>query len=312
MAYPIQKLVQAATLYYKSGNTQQEIAEKMNISRQTVINMLAAAKEQKIVEIKINNPLKDSQSLSQQLVERFNLKGAVVLPYNSLSDNLINDILANRATSYISDLIGNGNKKIGIGWGRTVYSLITAFEPKATKNTIVFPLMGATDQTTPFFMSNELVRNFAEKITAETQYAYIPANPSNSEDAKLFRKTSSYIHLNKLWGNMDIAIVGLGINPAIDELIRERYPGEDSMRISNQIAGDISTNYFDIDGNFFDINSDMLHASYSDLSKAKRVVAIAGGLSKYSAILGALRTHVITDLITDMGTCQKILDSFED
>lgn len=309
MAYPIQKLIQAATLYYKSGNTQQEIAEKMNVSRQTVINMLTAAKEQKIVEIKIHNPLKESKTLSQQLIDKFGLSGAVVLPYNSLSDSLITDIIANRATSYIAELIGTGNKKIGIGWGRSVYSFITSFEPKTTKNSIVFPLMGATDQTTPFFMSNELVRSFAEKIAAQTQYAYIPANPSNSDDANLFRKTSSYIHLNQLWGDMDIAIVGLGINPAIDELIRERYPGEESVVISNQIAGDISTNYFDINGKFFDMGSDMLHASHLDLSKAKRVVAIAGGISKYPAILGALRTGIITDIITDMGTCKKILET---
>ncbi len=307
MSYPIQKLVQVATLYYKSGNTQQEIAEKMNISRQTVINMLTEAKEQKIVEITIHNPLKESKQLSQQLIDKFNLKGAVVMPYSSFSDDLMKDILASRATSYVSDLIENGNKKIGIGWGRTIYSFITLFEPKATKNTIVFPLMGATDKTTPFFMSNELVRNFAEKITAKTQYAYIPANPSNSEDAKLFRKTSAYIHLSSLWSDIDIAIVGLGINPSIDELIRERYPGENAMKISDYIAGDISTNYFNINGDFIDISSDMLHASHTDLSKAKRVVAIAGGLSKYSSILGALKTGIITDIITDMETCSKIL-----
>ena len=309
MAYPIQNLIQVATLYYKSGNTQKEIANKMNVSRQTVINMLIAAKEQKIVEIKINNPLQDSQDLSRQLVKKYHLKGAVVLPYSSLSDNLINDIVASRATSYVSDLIAKGNKKIGIGWGRTIYSFITSYDPTPIKNSIVFPLMGATDQTTPFFMSNELARSFAEKTSAETQYAYIPANPANSEDAKLFRKTSSYLHLSELWRSIDVAIVGLGINPTVEELIRDRYPGEEHLQISQQIAGDICTNYFDINGQFLDIGPDLLHASYNDLANAKRVVAIAGGLCKYSAILGALKTNLITDIITDMGVCEKILEA---
>ena len=117
------------------------------------------------------------------------------------------------------------------------------------------------------------------------------------------------MHLSSLWSDIDIAIVGPGINPATDELIRERYPGEDTMKISGHIAGDISTNYFNINGEVIDIGSDMLHASHIDLSKAKRVVAIAGGISKYSSILGALKTGIITDIITDVETCSKILEN---
>ncbi|MBP3436396.1 MAG: hypothetical protein J6K61_00605 [Clostridia bacterium] len=308
MKYSIDKLVEAATLYYKYEYTQQEIAKKLNLSRQTVISMLAEAKKQNIIEIKINNPLEESKELSSKLKEMYNLSEAIVLPYTSMDENLISLFLADRATEHINRLIGNGNKKIGIGWGRTVCHFINAFTRRETENTVVFPLMGATDHTQPYFMSNELARNFVEKISAKTQYAYVPANPSDSKDSDLFKKTASYAMLHSLWESIDIAIVGLGMNPSLEKLVRDRYPGEDTLKITSSIVGDVCINYFDINGKLVDIGPEMIHASLAEFAKAKRVVAIAGGASKFCAIKGALSTGVITDIILDMGVCEKLLE----
>ena len=50
---------EVATLYYKKNMTQQEIAETLHLSRQTVSKLLSDAIEEKIVEIIIHNPEKD-------------------------------------------------------------------------------------------------------------------------------------------------------------------------------------------------------------------------------------------------------------
>ena len=60
-------MVRAAQLYYLYENNQKEISQKLGISRAQVSRLLTAAREEGIVEIKINNPFLDETELEQAL-----------------------------------------------------------------------------------------------------------------------------------------------------------------------------------------------------------------------------------------------------
>jgi DNA-binding transcriptional regulator LsrR (DeoR family) len=47
----------AAWLYYASGNTQEEIAAKLNLSRPGAQRLIALAMEEGIVKVRINHPI---------------------------------------------------------------------------------------------------------------------------------------------------------------------------------------------------------------------------------------------------------------
>ena len=61
---------EVATLYYKKNLTQQEIAETLHLTRQTVSKLLNDAIEEKIVEIIIHDPQKDCKELEEQIFLR--------------------------------------------------------------------------------------------------------------------------------------------------------------------------------------------------------------------------------------------------
>ena len=52
----LQMLLQVARLYYERDMTQQEIAGRLNITRQKVSRLLLAARADGIVQITINDP----------------------------------------------------------------------------------------------------------------------------------------------------------------------------------------------------------------------------------------------------------------
>ena len=58
---------EVATLYYKKNLTQQEIAETLHLTRQTVSKLLSDAIEEKIVEIIIHDPQKDCKELENSV-----------------------------------------------------------------------------------------------------------------------------------------------------------------------------------------------------------------------------------------------------
>ena len=152
-------------------------------------------------------------------------------------------------------------------------------------------------------MSNELARNFADKIGAKVKYAWFPYRPDSIDDCKLFKKTSYYERLHELWEDIDIAVLGIGNTEIIQ--IFGRIFGYSEKCIS--AIGDISTHFFDKDGKLVKLYENTLCATKEHLKNAKNTVAIACGDDKAEAIIGAMRTQIIDTLITDEYTAKRIL-----
>jgi DNA-binding transcriptional regulator LsrR (DeoR family) len=308
----LQTLVQVAIMYYNENLTQQEISSKLKTTRQTVSKLINEARNRGIVQIKIHNPLNDIETLALRLEETFNINKAIVLPGNFTDESLTRSIIAQRATEYISRLIDQKTLNIGLSWGRTVYNFIQFFEGiEKCRELNIFPLVGASSEAAPYFMVNEMIRVFAEKLHAKPNFIYSPVNPGSSEEYGLFSRTLAYRTIASLWKKIDLAIVGIGSFHDKLETSRQEYPGEREIAsnlISKNVIGDICTNYFDIDGNIIKPSDyhRLISISEEDLRKVKRIVALAGGLEKVDAIIGALKTGLITDIILDEKTAREI------
>ncbi len=275
----------------------------MNLSRQTVSKLLNDAIKEKIVEIKIHNPEIDCKELEQKLCNKFNIRNAVICGVSSADEELCQIMTVKKAVTYIQSIIEKGNQKIAISWGRTIQRLIYEFSDIKTTNNIVFPLFGATDQEQSYFLSNELARSFADKISARVKYAWFPYRPDCIGDCELFKKTSCYKSLCDLWNDIDLAIVGIGSREIIQ--IFGKVFGYNEKCAS--AIGDISTHFFDEDGNIVELYENTLCAEIDALKNAKQTIAVASGKDKTEAIIGALRTQMIDTLITDEYTAKNII-----
>lgn len=293
---------EAATLYYKKKLTQQEIADILNISRQTVSKLISDAVENKIVEIKIHDPDDDCREIEKKLCEKFNLNNAVVCSTSGENEVLRQMQAVKSAIEYLTPLLKSGNKKIAISWGRTIEALISDLEPFETENNIVYPLFGATDTDKPFFLPNELARNLADKLCCKVKSAWFPYLPDSKTDCELFKNTSYYRSVKGLWGKADISIVGIG-----DTTVLKLFEKTFGSKKSTQVVGDIATHFFTKDGQFVPMYENRLCASLDDLKSAQTTVAVACGDKKVTAIKGALKTGVIDVLITDEYTAKLII-----
>lgn len=310
----IQTIVQVALMYYKDNLTQQEIANRLGTTRQNVSKMINEAREKGIVEIKILNPLDNIRSLSEDMEKTFNIKKAVTVACDFKNEQLIREVIAQRAVEHVRDCILMGCRKIGLSWGRTIYGFIDKFDAFAANNELkIFPLVGASDKAAPYFMINEMVRRFAEKVGGEPIFINIPVNPGSDKEYKIFTNTDIYKNIYALWNSVDIAIVGIGTTKPKDRLIRQEYPGErtlESDEHEDAIVGDICTNYFDINGSMIKTaeQQNLICISVNQLRKIKKVIAIAGSPEKTEAIIGALRTGIIDEIIIDDVTARNVLE----
>ena len=72
----------------------------------------------------------------------------------------------------------------------------------------------------------------------------------------------------------------------------------------------VATYFFDRQGSIITCESDLvIRIPLPQLRNAKRVIAIATGLNKVDSIIGALKTGLITHLITDERTAREVISS---
>ena len=292
-----------ATLYYKKNLTQQEIAEILHLSRQTVSKLLNEAIEEKIVEITIHDPQDDCKELEEQICAVFGIRNCVVCSVSGRNEavHLLKTVQA--AVDYILPTIQKGNRKIALSWGRTIQELIQNLPKLSTTGNTVFPLFGATDTEHSYFSSNELARKMADKLDATPKCAWFPYMADSDEDSALLRQLGYYKQMQEMWNTADLAILGIG-NTEILDIFEKTFGYSD---IQNQAIGDVATHFFDKNGNFINLYRNTLCASVDNIKNAKESVAIACGKDKAEAIAGALRTKMIDTLITDECTAIQIL-----
>ena len=79
----------AGWLYYVAGNTQDEIARKLGVSRQTAQRLVAMAVSERLVKVRIDHPIGRCMDLSDALMETFGLRLCDVVPSDPDAPDLL-------------------------------------------------------------------------------------------------------------------------------------------------------------------------------------------------------------------------------
>ncbi len=111
---------------------------------------------------------------------------------------------------------------------------------------------------------------------------------------------------------VDVAIVGIGeLEPS--QLLKNsgNYYTEEMLTLlsSRGAVGDICLHYYDAAGEpvLTDDEDPVIGMELSQIRACKQVIALAGGLDKRNAILGALKGNYIDVLITDYPTARELI-----
>ena len=80
-------VIKAAYLYYYKNYTQTEIGKIFGVSKMTISRMLQKARDENIVEIKINMPHEFNQDLQKEFIDTFPLKD-VFIAKNIANENV--------------------------------------------------------------------------------------------------------------------------------------------------------------------------------------------------------------------------------
>lgn len=302
--------IRAAWLYYNQGMTQKEVAEKLGISRSTVIRLLDEAMKRSEVQIWINENIDDFVELAIKLETLYGLDEVIIVPSSGSSD--VNDIAKSVGLAlgqFLSEVITDGTT-IGVGWGRTMTASLASFRSPRRANCKVVSLLGgivAVQQTNPL----DYTWRLASQLGAECYMFLAPLIVNSLETKKALIEECGLKTIYELAENLDIAVVSCGdIGQNSTSLSEGFIPSQTlSELVSAGCVCDTMFNFIDENGNTVDhpINQLAMSIELDTLKKAKHVILASGGAHRATAIRATLKRIGCNTLITDEAAALELL-----
>lgn len=142
-------LANVAILYYKDGLTQSDIAQRLGVSRASVVNYLRQAREQNLVDIRINGASFSVSRLSTDLRDAYGLEDVyIATAYPDADDGpeklsaTLRRQVARVGAMAVYDLLQPGDV-LGVAWGETIQWLSEEMPRGAVRNLTVCQMNGS-------------------------------------------------------------------------------------------------------------------------------------------------------------------------
>ena len=308
------QLANLAEDYYLNDRTQEQIAARYGISRSYVSRLLLRARTLVIVEIIIHRDILRSRSLEAELERRFGLVRCVVVESSGASEDRTLQMAGEAAADILAELL-TPESTLALSWGNSVRAAVDAIRPGRIAARRVVQMFGGLRAAPAEIMSGELVTSTARQIGAIEDRLHAPWIVETADLAHSLLEQADVAATLRRAANADVALVSVGaIGKASSAIIfSPRYMNHEDVEelaVSGAI-GDLCGRLYDADGRAcrIPLMQRVISLDLDLIRQIPMVLCIATGRFKAPAILGALRGHLISGLVTDSEAAQAILSS---
>lgn len=302
--------IRAAWLYYIEGMTQSDVAKKLGVNRIMITRMLSEARRRGEVVIRIKSPIAPLIEVQNKLEERFGLRGAIVVPCEGEEDDPTRAIAA-AAGAYVTDIM-KPNLTVGVGWGRTLHTMLPYIEGRPLDGVRVVSLLGGIAQARRFNPA-EFAWQFAEMFDAEGYLISAPAIVDSAQTKHALLEHCGLDQILEMAESCDVALLSCGGISALTTSYRLGHVSEAERQsmIDAGAVGDILYNFLDVHGDPVPhpVNERSISLSMERLMRVPEKVLISGGPEKTDIMLATLTAVQPSVLITDEATARRLLDA---
>lgn len=295
-------------MFYLMDLSQKEISARLGISRPQICRIIAQAKEDGLIEIRIRNPYRDETRLEQQLSSAYQLKDAVVIRTAGLTSEERLNQFSREAASYLDTYL-SGVSSLGVMSGKTVAAISRHMKNHSRRLSLVVPLVGGIGSESADLHANAVAMQIAREYNADSLVLNAPLMVSTPEAAQMLRNEASIAEVLDKGRRCDAALVGIGNLDANSAPVRA---GGMQLKAISALQQDgavcsICNSYFDANGRKVESVADCSIGLALDELKPGKIIACALGKSKLNAMRAALKTGLVDILMTDIETASLLL-----
>lgn len=305
-------LADVAEMYYLEQRTQADVAKAVGVTRSMISRMLTEAREDGIVEIRIQRPLQFDSELENAFKEQFDLKDVIVVVTSHRNGERLTRTLGNAGALMLGRYLAP-QKILGLAWGTSISATVDAFEVAESMPVKVVQLVGAMGARNMKYDGHDLVARITDKLGGDAYYLNAPYLCQSAEIAKSLLATKSIRETISVGKKTDVALLGIGTTSL--EYSSFYLAGYVTRRELEDLrkagaVGDVCGLHFDINGQpaADEFCERLVSIRSQDLLSIPVRLGVAGGGGKADAILGALRSRYVNVLVIDNVTARKVLE----
>jgi DNA-binding transcriptional regulator LsrR (DeoR family) len=294
--------------YYKEGQTQESIAQRLNMTRKRVNRILGLARDSGFVQITIADPAGQRTALEEQLVTRYGVRHAIVVPA-SMSGMDARPLVGAAAGHYVGEQLPVGGS-LGISWGGTINAAAQNLRPRSGQGTKVVLLCGGLAESAPINPYDNAAM-IARALGARCYYLTAPMFVESEDFKALIMRSEPVRSVLSMVPNLDMALLSAidlsEQSKALEYNVISRKTWT-SLRSAGAV-GDICGHYLDRDGKAVDhpLCRLTINPSLAQIHRIKTRVLAAGGSQKVAIIRAALLAGFCHVLVTDETAAQQLL-----
>jgi DNA-binding transcriptional regulator LsrR (DeoR family) len=299
----------AGWLYYVAGNTQDQIAAKLGVSRQSAQRLVSLAVSEGLIKVRLDHPIANCLELAGRLRSRFALDLVEVVPSDPGNPSTTLGV-AEAAAAEIEKWLRTAKPIIlAIGTGRTLKAAIEQLSPMDCPQHKIVSLTGniSPDGSAAYY---NVIFTIADLIKARSFPMPLPVIASSPEERAMLHRQAMIQPTLELAAQADVTFVGIGDLGPRAPLFLDGFINEAELKALQKAGavGEICGWSFDRDGRFIEgITNDRVASAPLPSREKSLVVALAMGEAKLPGIRAAVNRRLVNGLITDEATAAALL-----
>jgi DNA-binding transcriptional regulator LsrR (DeoR family) len=300
----------AGWLYYIAGNTQDEIARKLGVSRQTAQRLVSLSVSEKLIKVRLDHPIGHCLELSEQLKQAYGVDSCEVVPSDPESASRTVGVAEAAAAELERYLVSQHPVIVAMGTGRMLRAMVEQLTPMDCPQHKVVSLVGniAPDGSASLF---DVVSRIGDRVKAPHYPMPLPVIATTVHEKSLLLAQKPLRNVIELARQADVTFVGIGTVDDDAALLRDGFVRADEVRalVKAGAVGEIIGWAFDAHGKLIEgLTNDRVLSVPLEQPASRRVVGVAMAVPRLRAVKGALRGKLINGLVTNERMAELLLE----
>lgn len=300
----------AGWLYYIAGNTQDEIARKLGVSRQTAQRLVSLAVSEKLIKVRLDHPIGHCLELSEKLKARYGIDFCEIVPSDPESTSTTIGVAEAAAAELERHLVSQHPLTIAMGTGRMLRAMVEQLTPMDCPQHKVVSLVGniGPDGSATLF---DVVSRIGDRVKAPHYPMPLPLIASTVHEKSLLLAQKPLRNVLELARQADVTFVGIGTVDDGAALLRDGFVKTDEIRALTRAGavGEIIGWAYDAQGKLIDgQTNDRVLSVPLEQPATRRMIGVAMAVPRLRAIKGALLGRLINGLVTNEKMAELLLE----
>lgn len=298
-------LLQVAHMYYGLGLTQEKIAKRLFFSRSRISHLLTEAEQCGVVTFELRQQMPQNHFLQDYLRQQYHLQSVFVEDCSFFTESECYSCICKTAAEYLSSQLTN-ETVLSISRGHTAYGIVQSLKHGSPlPGMCVVQTEGMLLTQDPYLDQMDFVRKLADLYGCRYEHLMLPYlfdTPELKQTVVAQPFTQTQFARQKT-----INLVCSSIS-SLQQWRRYIQDEEYDWLVAHGAVGSIQGNFYDIHGTFLHppLEARCVIPDVSVLEQAAQLICVCIGSYKSKALLGILRTGLVTTLVTNVQLAQQV------